>query len=86
MTPVSQKQLEYLANLVTAGGSGEWDHRRGVVLVGPTRGPLPGSVNDWMALMVNELVGGERGRVIVTSKGEIEAAKVASGRVREGAN
>jgi hypothetical protein len=68
MTPVSQKQLEYLANLVTAGGSGEWDHRRGV------------------ALMVNELVGGERGRVIVTSKGEIEAAKVASGRVREGAN
>jgi hypothetical protein len=86
MTQLSRADLGFLAALAEAGGSGKWDPRRGTVLVGPTRNPLKGDPHAWMVLVAAGMVAGERGKIILTDLGRVEAAKVGSGRVREGAN
>ena len=82
LAPLPRAFLSVLTNLHEAGGSGTLDVNCRVV-VGPQRHPLPGDTHTWLTLVSRGLITGERGLIITTEEGRLEAVKVQAGRVRE---
>ena len=79
--PIPVPYLSLLAQLIDEGGSGDLD-RYGRITVGPTKSILRGTSVEWLYLVAQGAVAGERGKIIVTESGRELGARYVNGRER----